>query len=85
MAPAVGNGGRESLRLRANWPRRALRVRYVISAPIRIRIFSSGCARGNIERLGDAAPLLKVAETRPAGDAVVDDEEVATAGVRAHK
>jgi len=33
--------------------------------------------RGDVERLGDAGPLFKVAQTRSAGDAVVDDEEVA--------
>ena len=34
-------------------------------------------AGGDVERLRDAGPLLEVAEAGPAGDAVVDDEEVA--------
>jgi len=41
-------------------------------------------SRGDIERLGDAGPFLEVTQSRPAGDAVVDDEEVATFGFSGH-
>ena len=41
--------------------------------------------RRNIERLGDAGPLFKIAKPRPAGDAVVDDEEVSAFGTSGHR
>ena len=42
-------------------------------------------AGGDVERLGDAGPLLEVAEPGPARDAVVDDEEVAAFRVSGHR
>ena len=41
--------------------------------------------RRNIERLGDAGPLFEIAESRPTGDAVVDDEEASAFGVSGHR
>ena len=41
--------------------------------------------RRNIERLGDAGPLFKISKPRPAGDAVVDDEEVSAFGTSGHR
>ena len=38
----------------------------------------------DVERLRDAGPLLQVPEPGPAGDAVVDDEELAALGVNVH-
>ena len=40
--------------------------------------------RRDVERLRDAGPLLQVPEPGPAGDAVVDDEELAALGINAH-
>jgi hypothetical protein len=41
--------------------------------------------RRNIERLGDAGPLFEIAESRPARDAVVDDEEASAFRVSGHR
>ena len=38
----------------------------------------------DVERLRDAGPLLQVPEPGPAGDTVVDDEELAALGVSGH-
>ena len=38
----------------------------------------------DIERLRNAGPLLQVPESGPAGDTVVDDEELTPLGVNGH-
>ena len=38
----------------------------------------------HVERLGDASPLFELAQPRPAGDAVVHDEEAAACGFVRH-
>lgn len=40
--------------------------------------------RGYVERRRDSGPLFEIAQTRPAGDAVVDDKEVVALGVSSH-
>ena len=57
--------------------------------PLPLAVESEQCADlevpgRDVERLRDAGPLLQVPEPGPAGDAVVDDEELAALGVSGH-